>query len=100
MLPAAGCAALMAISGVAVVPFAEIEKLSIDTPLSEPVGSVVTHEIPKVEPFEIDKPESVNDEILVTFTVPFVPDATPAKSFPFKVALPASDPVPLQSQPE
>lgn len=78
----------------------EIEKLSMEIPLSAPVASDVTHEIPNDWPFVIVNPVSVKVATLVVATVPLVPVFDPVKSFAFKVTFPAKTPVPLQSQPD
>ncbi len=69
------CRQLLLVHGIVAV--ADMEKLSMETPLSLPVTSVVIQLILKVVLFAIDKPVKF---ILFGVVAPAVPEATPAKS--------------------
>src|SRR5689334_18854478 len=90
--------AAVSVGGV-ITPFAEIEKLSMELPLADPPGLVVTQLIPKVCPLAIESPFRVKEETAVVAGIPLVPVALPVKSLPSNVVLEANAPVPLQSHP-
>jgi hypothetical protein len=77
-----------------------IEKSSIATPLSAPVSSVVTHATPKDAPLAIDKPESVNDAMLLVVGKFKKLLLEPTKPFVLSVELPDKAPVPKQLNPD